>query len=66
MEMLKRLEPLALLIMFLAALNWAILGITDGGTNVLSEVFGVTAVTERHHDGIVRVTYGARPLAKAG
>ena len=40
MEMLKRLEPLALLIMFLAALNWAILGITDGGTNVLSEVFG--------------------------
>ncbi|HEY0451228.1 ABC transporter ATP-binding protein [Actinophytocola sp.] len=32
---------------------------------VLSEVFGVTAVTERHDDGIVRVTYGARPLAKA-
>jgi iron complex transport system ATP-binding protein len=32
---------------------------------VLSDVFGVTAVTERHNDGIVRVTYGARPLAKA-
>jgi iron complex transport system ATP-binding protein len=32
---------------------------------VLSEVFGVTAATERHDDGIVRVTYGARPLAKA-
>jgi iron complex transport system ATP-binding protein len=32
---------------------------------VLSGVFGVTAVTERHDDGIVRVTYGARPLAKA-
>jgi iron complex transport system ATP-binding protein len=32
---------------------------------VLSDVFGVTAVTERHQDGIVRVTYGARPLAKA-
>jgi iron complex transport system ATP-binding protein len=32
---------------------------------VLSTVFGVTAVTERHDDGIVRVTYGARPLAKA-
>jgi iron complex transport system ATP-binding protein len=32
---------------------------------VLSEVFGVTAATERHEDGIVRVTYGARPLAKA-
>jgi iron complex transport system ATP-binding protein len=32
---------------------------------VLSAVFGVTAATERHDDGIVRVTYGARPLAKA-
>jgi iron complex transport system ATP-binding protein len=32
---------------------------------VLSTVFGVTAVTERHDDGIVRVTYGARPLARA-
>lgn len=32
---------------------------------VLSDVFGVTAVTERHQDGIVRVTYGARPLAAA-
>ncbi len=32
---------------------------------VLSGVFGVTAVTQRHDDGIVRVTYGARPLAKA-
>ncbi|TDV53613.1 iron complex transport system ATP-binding protein [Actinophytocola oryzae] len=32
---------------------------------VLSDVFGVTAVTERHQDGIVRVTYGARPLARA-
>jgi iron complex transport system ATP-binding protein len=33
--------------------------------DVLSDVFGVTAVTERHDDGIVRVTYGARPLARA-
>ncbi|HEX2130181.1 MAG TPA: ABC transporter ATP-binding protein [Actinophytocola sp.] len=33
---------------------------------VLAGVFGVTAVTERHDDGIVRVTYGARPLARAG
>ncbi|XVV05194.1 ABC transporter ATP-binding protein [Actinosynnema sp. CA-248983] len=32
---------------------------------VLSAVFGVAAVTERHDDGVVRVTYGARPLAKA-
>jgi uncharacterized membrane protein YuzA (DUF378 family) len=40
MEMLKRAEPLALLIMFLGALNWGILGITDGDTNVLSDIFG--------------------------
>ncbi|MEH1097962.1 ABC transporter ATP-binding protein [Micromonospora sp. CPCC 205561] len=33
---------------------------------VLSGVFGVTAETERHDDGVVRVTYGARPLAKVG
>ncbi|MDT0532374.1 ABC transporter ATP-binding protein [Micromonospora sp. DSM 115977] len=33
---------------------------------VLSGVFGVTAETERHDDGVVRVTYGARPLAKTG
>jgi iron complex transport system ATP-binding protein len=33
--------------------------------DVLSAVFGVKAVTERHDDGVVRVTYGARPLAKA-
>ena len=40
MEFVKRLEPVALLIMFLGALNWGILGITDGGTNVLSDIFG--------------------------
>ncbi len=31
--------------------------------DVLSDVFGVTATTDRHDDGIVRITYGARPLA---
>jgi uncharacterized membrane protein YuzA (DUF378 family) len=40
MEMLKRFEPLALLIVFLGALNWGVLGITGGETNVLSEIFG--------------------------
>ena len=40
MEMLRRFEPLALFLMFLGALNWGILGITDGDTNVLSEIFG--------------------------
>jgi uncharacterized membrane protein YuzA (DUF378 family) len=40
MEMLRRLEPVALVIMFLGALNWGILGLTGGETNVLAEVFG--------------------------
>jgi iron complex transport system ATP-binding protein len=30
----------------------------------LAEVFGVRANTERHADGVVRITYAARPLAK--
>jgi uncharacterized membrane protein YuzA (DUF378 family) len=40
MEMIKRLEPVALLVMVLGALNWGVIGITDGDTNVLSEIFG--------------------------
>lgn len=40
METLKRFEPLALLVMILGALNWGVLGITDGETNVLAEIFG--------------------------
>jgi uncharacterized membrane protein YuzA (DUF378 family) len=40
MEMLKRLEPLALFVMIVGALNWGILGVTGGETNVLTEVFG--------------------------
>jgi uncharacterized membrane protein YuzA (DUF378 family) len=40
MEMIKRFEPIALLLMVLGALNWGILGLTDGDTNVLSEIFG--------------------------
>ena len=38
MDMLKRLEPLALLVMFLGALNWGIVGITDGDTNAFSSI----------------------------
>ncbi len=40
MEMIKRFEPLFLLVIVLGALNWGIIGITDGDTNVLSSVFG--------------------------
>ena len=45
MEMLKRFEPLALLVMIIGALNWGVLGITDGETNVLSEIFGTGTLT---------------------
>lgn len=40
MELLKRFEPFALMLMFVGALNWGVLGITGGETNVLAEIFG--------------------------
>jgi uncharacterized protein len=45
MEMLHRFEPVALLVVFIGALNWGILGIT-GDTNVLSEIFGTGTLTD--------------------
>jgi uncharacterized membrane protein YuzA (DUF378 family) len=42
MEMIKRIEPFALLVMVLGALNWGVIGITDGDTNVLSDIFSGT------------------------
>ena len=44
MEMLKRLEPIALLLMVVGALNWGVLGLTD--TNVIAEVFGTGTFTD--------------------
>ena len=46
MEMLKRFEPVALLVMVLGALNWGILGITGGETNVIEEIFGTGTFTD--------------------
>jgi uncharacterized membrane protein YuzA (DUF378 family) len=40
MEMLKRLEPVALFLIMCGALNLGIVGVTDGDTNVLSSIFG--------------------------
>jgi uncharacterized membrane protein YuzA (DUF378 family) len=57
MEMLKRLEPFALTLMFVGALNWGILGITDGETNVLAEIFGTGTLTD-----IVYVVIGVAGL----
>ena len=33
--------------------------------DVLRDVFGVRADTERHADGVIRITYDAQPLARA-
>ena len=46
MEMLRRLEPVALLLMVIGALNWGILGLTGGETNVLAEIFGTGTFTD--------------------
>ena len=45
MEMLKRFEPIALLIMVLGALNWGIVGLSDGD-NVISDIFGTGTFTD--------------------
>lgn len=46
MEMLKRFEPLALFLLIVGALNWGILGVTGGETNVVTEVFGTGTLTD--------------------
>ena len=40
MEIVKKMEPLGLFLIICGALNWGIVGITDGDTNVLSSIFG--------------------------
>jgi uncharacterized protein len=52
METIKRLEPVALLVLVLGALNWGMVGLFD--TNVISEVFGGGTLTD-----IVYVVVGA-------
>jgi uncharacterized protein len=44
MEMVKRFEPAALLVMVLGALNWGMVGLFD--TNVISDVFGGGTLTD--------------------
>jgi len=38
MEMVRRFEPVVLLVMVLGALNWGMIGLFD--TNVVADVFG--------------------------
>ena len=44
METIRRLEPLALLVIVLGALNWGMVGLFD--TNVISDVFGGGTATD--------------------
>ena len=44
MEMIRRLEPIALLVMVIGALNWGMVGLFD--TNVVSDVFGGGTLTD--------------------
>ena len=55
MEMIRKLEPLALFLMILAALNWAILALFD--TNVVTEIFGTGTFTD-----VVYVVFGVSAL----
>jgi uncharacterized membrane protein YuzA (DUF378 family) len=55
MEMLRKFEPLALLLMIVAALNWAIISLFD--TNVITEVFGTGTVTD-----VIYVLFGVCAL----
>ena len=44
MEALRKFEPLALFLIILGALNWAIIGLFD--TNVVTEVFSNSTVVD--------------------
>lgn len=44
MEMLKRFEPVALVILILGALNWGAIGLFD--ENVIANVFGTGTFTD--------------------
>ena len=44
MEMIRRFEPVALLLVVLGALNWGMVGLFD--TNVIADVFGEGTLTD--------------------
>ena len=53
--MVKKFEPVALMLMIIAALNWAIVALFD--TNVITEIFGTGTVTD-----VVYVLFGLSAL----
>lgn len=44
MDMIRRLEPLFVLLLIVGGLNWAIIALFD--TNVVTEIFGTGTVTD--------------------
>jgi len=57
MEMLRRFEPIALFLMIVGALNWGIIGLTGGETNVVSDIFGSGTL-----DDVVYIVIGVAGL----
>ena len=57
MEMLRRFEPVALFLMIVGALNWGIIGLTGGETNVISDIFGTGTL-----DDVVYIVIGVAGL----
>ena len=57
MEMLRRFEPVALFLMIVGALNWGIIGLTGGETNVVSDIFGTGTL-----DDVVYIVIGVAGL----
>ena len=55
MEFVRRLEPLALFLLIVAALNWATIALFD--TNVITEVFGTGTLTD-----VIYVVFGVSGL----
>jgi uncharacterized membrane protein YuzA (DUF378 family) len=57
MEMLRKFEPVALFLMIVGALNWGIIGLTGGETNVVSDIFGTGTL-----DDVVYIVIGVAGL----
>ena len=55
MEMVRKLEPVALFLMIVGALKWAVVSLFD--TNVITEVFGTGTVTD-----VIYVLFGVSAL----
>ena len=44
MDLVKRLEPVALLLMFIGAINWGIVALFD--TDIVAEIFGTGTASD--------------------